>query len=582
MLHSRYRRILMYFFRVLLSLAIWELVLPRIGLGKITRRNRSRRLRDYGSGFRKMSVSMGGVLIKVGQFLSTRVDVLPVEITGELSELQDEVPPEIFENIREVAEAEFNLPLETKYYTFDEEPIAAASLGQAHHATLLSSMIETQNHFSSIESPNHEDDSHIISDSLEDDELIDVVVKIQRKNIELLIATDLAALRTVGKWLQRYPPLKKRMNITALLEEFTRTLYEEIDYLAEGRNAEIFSGNFKNDPNILVPKVIWSHTSRRVLTLEDVRGIKINDYDEITASGINRDEVASRLLNTYLKQIFEDGFFHADPHPGNLFVSPCSDGGDGQICDFPDWRLTFIDFGMVGRLPPRVFEGMRELLIAVGTRDAGGVVKASQKLGFLLPGADVKLLEKAEANLFDRFWGKNMMELTQIDPSEMLDFAKEFRQLLFILPFQIPQDIIYLGRALGLLSGMCTGLNPGFNVWDHIVPYAKKLISEEILNPEKWIDSIGIYIKRLIGLPVRIESIIDKIEQGEISVREVELADRVRRMEITIRQLTASIIFFAFFLSGILFFTQGYSELSMILLILSVVIFFTLSFVRTR
>jgi predicted unusual protein kinase regulating ubiquinone biosynthesis (AarF/ABC1/UbiB family) len=569
-----------FFFRVVLSLIMWEFVYPRIGLGRVSRLNRSKRLRSYAIGFRKMSVEMGGVLIKVGQFLSTRVDILPVEVTGELSGLQDEVPPEKFENIREVAEAEFKMPLQTKFLTFDELPIAAASLGQAHHATLRGKNSNSPTMTSSSEESVLENASDVADDSLNDGEVFDVVVKIQRKNIELVIATDLAALRTVGRWLQRYPPIRRRADVPALLGEFTRTLYEEIDYIAEGKNAETFSINFKDDPNILVPKVFWSHTTKRVLTLEDVRAIKINDYDELYAAGINRNDVASRLLDTYLKQIFEDGFFHADPHPGNLFVTPCIDVDGDDECELPDWKLTFIDFGMVGRLPPKIFEGMRDLLIAIGTRDASGVVRASAKLGFILPGADLTLLEKAEARLFDRFWGKSMKELSQVDPSEMLDFAREFRQILFVLPFQIPQDVLFLGRALGILSGMCTGLNPNINIWDHVVPYAKKLISEEMYNPEKLLEMIGTYIKRIIGLPARIESVIDKLELGEISVRELELSDQVRRMENTIRQLIATIMFFTFFISGIQFYLQGITEISLLLIILSVVLFFIFSLRR--
>ena len=178
------------------------------------------------------------------------------------------------------------------------------------------------------------------------------MVKVQRPNIENIIATDLAALRTVGRWLNYYPPIRKRANVPALLEEFTRTLYEEIDYLAEGRNAETFAANFKDHPGVLVPKVIWTHTAQRVLSLEDVQGIKITDYEAISAAGISRTEVASRLLDTYLQQIFQDGFFHADPHPGNLFVRVNPADGT-RLEKKPEWRLTFVDFGMVGRIRRR-------------------------------------------------------------------------------------------------------------------------------------------------------------------------------------------------------------------------------------
>jgi predicted unusual protein kinase regulating ubiquinone biosynthesis (AarF/ABC1/UbiB family) len=311
--------------------------------------------------------------------------------------------------------------------------------------------------------------------------------------------------------------------------------------------------------------------------LEDVHGIKINDYEAITSAGIRREDVASRLLDTYLKQIFEDGFFHADPHPGNLFVATVAQGDHALDRNCSGWVLTFVDFGMVGRLPHHVFDGLRELVVAVGTRNTGGVLRASQKLGFIIPGADIDLLERAEEKLFDKFWGKNMMEISQVNPAEMMDFAREFREVLYILPFQIPQDIIFLGRAVGILSGMCTGLNPTFNVWDHLVPYAKKLISEEIRSPEKWIEAIEKYLRRVIELPNRIESVINKLERGEISVHEVELALQVRRMENTIRHLTAAIMFFTLFIGGVLFYRQGELALSTFLIVFSIVVFLVLS-----
>ena len=200
---------------------------------------------------------------------------------------------------------------------------------------------------------------------------IDVVVKVLRPNIEQIIKTDLAALRTVGAWLHRYRPIRKRANVPALLSEFNRVLHEEIDYLSEGRNAEKFAINFKDYPGVLVPKVYWSHTTRRVLTLENVLAIKITDYEGISATGLDRKRVTSRLLDTYLKQIFEDGFFHADPHPGNLFVQPINEQSEleSKACG---WQLTFVDFGMAGQVPNNLRLGLRELLIGVGTQDRSG------------------------------------------------------------------------------------------------------------------------------------------------------------------------------------------------------------------
>src|SRR4030065_1637222 len=286
MIRTRYRRIVLFCARILVSIGIWDLILPRIGLAKWSRKTRSARYRKFASSYRKLAVQMGGVLIKVGQFLSARVDVLPEVVTTELSGLQDEVPSESFEDIRKVIEAEFGLPLLDKYTEFDPIPLAAASLGQAHLAKLQL----TNEQARKLDAVNINNDASKRMDYA-------VVVKIQRPDIEKIIATDLAAIRTVGGWIKRYPPIRKRANIPGLITEFTRTLYEEIDYQSEGRNAETFAINFSDYPGVLVPKVIWSHTTKKVLTLQDVRGIKITDYDEISAAGIDKAEVAARLLD---------------------------------------------------------------------------------------------------------------------------------------------------------------------------------------------------------------------------------------------------------------------------------------------
>ncbi len=532
MIRYRYRRIVYFFARMLLSFIYWDILLPRLGMGNWSRKTRPERLRRSAIAYRKLAIQMGGVLIKVGQFLSTRVDVLPKEFTGELAGLQDEVPAEDFKDIKQVAEMDFGLPLSAKYCVFEETPLAAASLGQVHRARVR---VEV----SPEESPVHAQ--------------YDVVVKVQRPNIEQVIATDMSALRTVGDWIKRYPPVSRRADIPALLDEFSRILYEEIDYLAEGRNAETFAANFQQDRRVRVPEVIWTHTTKRVLTLENVWSIKITDYETITAAGICRADVASRLLDTYLKQIFEDGFFHADPHPGNLFVLPLS---VPPLEVSPEvgrpWRLTFIDFGMVGRVPPRAKEALREMLIGVGTQNAARVVQSYQMLGVLLPGADLERLEQAEEMMFDQFWGRNMSELQQISPEEIHEFTSEFRELIYEMPFQIPQDIIFLGRAVGILSGMCTGLNPEFNVWEHIAPYAQKMLLEEsIEGRDKWIEEAKAIAKSIVSLPIKLESVIGKIDRGKIAVHTPDMDVQVTRLESALKQLFGGIIFTALLLGGV-------------------------------
>lgn len=556
---------LSYFSRILVSVIIWDLFLPRIGFAKWSRRTRSNRVRKIAARYRSLAVQMGR-LIKVGQFLSARVDILPGEVTDELSGLQDEVPSEPFDDIRSVVETEFGMPLLVKFNEFDPAPLAAASLGQAHLATLRITKEQA-------EKLNVSENTEDINDGI----TYPVVVKIQRPNIERIIATDLAAIRTVGNWVKRYPPIRKRANVPGLIAEFTRTLYEEIDYLAEGRNAETFAANFSNDAGVLVPKVIWTHTTKRVLTLQDVRGIKITDYDEITTAGINKSEVGSRLLNTYLKQIFEDGFFHADPHPGNLFVKPLEPVS--EISNHRKWLLTFIDFGMVGRMRPELRDGLRELLIGIGLQDAQRVVKSYQILGILLPGADISLLEKAESAMFKRFWGKGMDELTHLNMEEIHDFAYEFRDILYNMPFQLPQDLIFLGRAVGILSGMCIGLDPQLNIFEHLGPFSQKIIAEETQHDwGYWVKEAGGIARKVLTLPIRADALITKLERGELNVRDPQLADNVKKLEKTVSKAVGGIIFTAFLVASIQFSVANQEVLSWIFRLASVVTFLWIIF----
>lgn len=541
MLRSRYRRIIWFFFRAIASLITIDLALSRLGFGRWVQRTRSQRLQRIAVDFRKLAIEMGGVLIKVGQFLSSRVDVLPDEITAELAGLQDQVPPEDFEAIRQLAEAELGSPLTEKFAFFEEQPLAAASLGQVHRAQLFQPEPGLGN----------------------DNQGIEVVVKVQRPNIERIIATDLAALRTVGSWLQRYPPIRRRADIPSLLDEFTRILHEEIDYLAEGRNAETFAANFEDRPGVRVPRVIWSLTTQRVLTLEDVYAIKITDYQAIARAGIDRKQVASRLFQTYLRQIFEDNFFHADPHPGNLFVSPNPTPEDPA-----SWQLTFVDFGMVGHVPPEIRAGLRELVIAVGTQDAERLVRSYQMLGILLPHADLSLLKEAEAKAFERFWGKSMTELTEISLEEVLEFAREFRQIIYSLPFQIPQNLILLGRTVALLSGMCTSLDPLFNPWESIAPFAQRLVKEEMSSMwEVWINELIDLGRLLFNIPQRLDRVLCQIQQGEVVVNVPGISGQLSRLELATRRLVGALIFAALLMGGLQLYLSGVMIFSGVLLV---------------
>ncbi len=462
-------------------------------------------------------------MIKVGQFLSARLDVLPVEVTEELSGLQDEVPAEDFDAIRALAEVELEAPLEEKFERFDPQPLAAASLGQVHRARLH-------------------------ADAAEAAGFQEVVVKIQRPFIDQLIVVDFSALRRVAGWLMRYKPISKRVDVHALITELETTVQREIDYLAEGQNAETFSQNFAGRKRIHVPRVVWSLTTKRVLTLENVYAIKITDYEAITAAGIKRGDVAKVLFSTYLKQIFEDGFFHADPHPGNLFVTPRPATEEGQV----NWQLTFVDFGMVGSVPEGLREGLRDLLIGVGTRNAAKVVASYQTLGVLLPSADLNLLEQAETQMFDRFWGMSMNELRNVSPREMHQFAGQFRELMYEMPFQLPHNLLLLGRTVAILSGMCTGLDPDFNLWEQLAPYAQKLVKETgVSDWQFWVDQIGELVKQLVALPVQTGRVLTRLERGELNVNVPQVSRQIYHLEGAVNRLVGSIVFVAFLIGGV-------------------------------
>ena len=533
-LRARYFYILTFFARAILSFIYWELILPRIGFRSLTRRTRSRRSRDLAARFRAMAIRMGGVMIKVGQFLSSRLDILPPEVTEELSGLQDEVPPEDFEAIRRLAEAELGAPLGQLFERFESTPLAAASLGQVHRARLR-------------------------ADATEAEQFQEVVVKIQRPFIDQLIEVDFSALHRVSGWIMHYGPIRKRVNVPALVKELEDTVHQEIDYLAEAWNAENFQKNFAERKRIHIPRVVRSQTTKRVLTLENVYAIKVTDYEAITAAGIDRGQVARVLFDTYLKQIFEDGFFHADPHPGNLFVTPIPATEDKKA----SWRLTFVDFGMVGTVPENIDDGLRQMLIGIGTRDASKVVAAFQTLDVLLPGADLKLIEQAESQLFDRFWGMSMNELRSVDHREMHQFAMQFRELMYEMPFQLPHNLLLLGRTVAILSGMCTGLNPQFNLWDQVVPYARKLLTEEgTSNWDVWLDEIGDIFRDLIALPAQTGRVLTRLERGELNVNTPQVSRQMYHLESAVNRLTGSIVFAALVLGGVMLYRGGDSNLA--------------------
>jgi predicted unusual protein kinase regulating ubiquinone biosynthesis (AarF/ABC1/UbiB family) len=223
---------------------------------------------------------------------------------------------------------------------------------------------------------------------------------------------------------------------------------------------------------------------------------------------------------------------------------------------------------MVGRVPPDLREGLREMVIAAATQDAARLVKSYQMLGVLLPHADLGLLEQAEAKAFEHFWGKSIAELRQISHREMREFAAEFRELVYTMPFQLPQDLILLGRTLAILSGMCTGLNPEFNLWESVLPFAEELIAEESTSGwEFWLNELVATARALVALPRRAESVLSKIELGELGVRDPKLADQMSRLEVAVRRLVGGVVFAALAMGGVQLYLAGEESFGVVALV---------------
>jgi predicted unusual protein kinase regulating ubiquinone biosynthesis (AarF/ABC1/UbiB family) len=519
---ARYRRIMRFAAGALAQTWWFELFLPRVGLGRLAARSRTSRVQRLARRFHDLAVDLGGLMIKVGQFLSSRLDVLPPEITRELEGLQDEVAAESFESIRLQAEAELGMPLEQAYAAFEPVPIAAASLGQAHRARLTATIAA-------------------------DLGFEDVVVKVQRPGIEQIVEVDLAALRRVGRWLSRVRIVSSRADAPALVEEFAATSLEEIDYLHEAANAERFAEDFAEDARIAAPVVVWERTALRVLTLADVTAIKISDVASLTAAGIDPAEVAQELARSTFQQIFVAGFFHADPHPGNIFVTPAAAGSSDQ------WQLTYVDFGMMGEISDTLRAGLRDFILAAVARDSHALIASLDRLGVLLQTTDTDELERAMTALFDRFGGMGVAELQAVDPRELQEFARGFGETIRSLPFQLPESFLLLIRTISLISGVTSALNKDFNMWDAVDPFARTILSSGTTDTIRNLGKQAVsYASTIARLPRRLDELATRIDRGQLAVRTPDVDRRLRFIERSLSRLASAIVFASLLVGGVL------------------------------
>src|SRR5436309_6262794 len=364
--------------------------------------------------FRETALELGVLMIKLGQFLSSRADLLPEKAIAVLSSLQDEVPPASFDHVVRIIESELGKPVEQVFSLLERKCTAAASLGQVHKAILASTGEE-------------------------------VAVKVQRPNIDQLVSMDLSTLKFVIWVINRFVDTSEFIDLMAVYREFKRTVYEEIDYVTETANAKRFKEMFKDDPSIYIPRAYEDYTTRRVLVLEWIDGIKINDYAAIEAAGVSRLEVAKRTVNAYFYQFFTAAFFNADPHPGNIFVLP-EGKADKKVTVSEGPVIAFVDFGMVGSLTKNMKKSLKELFLSFVSRDSRALVKALGKLGFIGEGANMVAIERGLALMMEQYYGMTLGEARGL---EIPDVAQDVESLLYGQPFQIPAQFAFTGRAIG-------------------------------------------------------------------------------------------------------------------------------------
>jgi predicted unusual protein kinase regulating ubiquinone biosynthesis (AarF/ABC1/UbiB family) len=368
---------------------------------------------------------LGPTFIKIGQTLSTRADLLPLPAMLELAMLQEQVGQFPTEIAREIIVRELGGEPEKLYASFDPTPIAAASLSQAYRA--------------------------VLHDGRE------VVVKVQRPNLAMIIAHDVQILAAVADEVMTYPGLCKYTEWPGIVEEFAKTIFEEIDYIREGRNADTFRHNFRNFDKICIPRIVWKLTGRRVLTIEYVPGQRVTDLQALEEQGISPAEVTRIGATFYLRQLLEDGFFHADPHPGNMRV-------------MPDGRIGIFDFGMVGRISNELKHHLVNAFMHVIQQDYKLLIDDFIGMGFLDASVDREGLYAALAPIIEARFAEGM---TKVRFRKMLF---DFSDVVYKYPFRLPTEFTFVMRALLTLEGVALTINPDFNFIDAALPFAHRIV----------------------------------------------------------------------------------------------------------
>jgi ubiquinone biosynthesis protein len=437
---------------------------------------------------------LGPTFIKLGQIAATRADIFPADVIHELEKLLDSAPPVAFEEVRGVIQAELRDPIEVLFAEFDPKPLASASIGQAHRAKM------------------HTGER--------------VVVKVQRPNIEQVINADLDLMLSQARFLQSRSTRVSQLNAVALIEEFAFALRNELDYTYEGRNADRIRRQFGDDPRILIPKIFWSHTTRRVIVSEELQGFKLNDLNRLRAEGYDLPAVARMGTEIYMQQVFAHAFFHADPHPANLFVV-------GN-------QLAMVDFGTMGFLSDELKTQLADLLVGLVNNDVEGIAQAMAHLG-----GDVKVneaeLRRDVQRFMIRYYGLSLREV------RVSDFMGEVFKIANKHHIFFPADFALLGRTLTILEGVARQLDPDIVLVEVAKPFVTQLVRERY-TPQKlgsdFVRSVREANALTQTLPRRLDGLLTQLERGELQVKmsQPEQPQLIEKLDIIFNRLAAGLI----------------------------------------
>ncbi len=462
-------------------------------------------------------LELGPTFIKLGQLFSTRADLFPVEYVEELSKLQDRVPAFGYDRVEEIIQRDLGKTIPELFASFDRVPLAAASLGQVHRATLYTGE--------------------------------EVVVKVQRPGLKKLFTIDLEILRGIAKYFQNHPKWGAQgRDWIGIYDECCKILWEETDYILEGQNADTFRRNFRSQNWVMVPRVYWRYSSVRTLTLQYLPGIKISHYEGLEAAGLDRQTIARQSATAYLQQLLTDGFFHADPHPGNVAIDPTTGA------------LIFYDFGMMGTIAPGTKEKLMDTLLAVAGKNADRVVRGLVALGAVSETADPDPIRRSIQYLLDNFLDR------PIEAQSIAQISDDLYDIAYGQPFRFPATFTFVMRAFSTIEGVGKGLDPDFNFMTAAQPFALQIMTNgNTPDANGFLAEIGRQAAQVgtsaLGLPRRIEDTIDKLERGDLRVRvKSSETDRYLRRLGAMQQTTNYAILVATFtLSATMLFVNQYA-----------------------